>query len=109
VSERNSEDEREGKRKEKRLPTVILHCSDGPDSVVCVCIAIIVTFFDMMEVSGKGTVYVKRKKEREREEICKKLIRSVFLSLLRYYPQARPPQVMMKMVTRYFLSPMIYL
>lgn len=89
---------------------IIIHSDDGADTPVCVCVAVLVKFFDVAEEEGGavGGCHHRRGSEREKKDLTKHLVRRMFMNTMRYYPQARPPQVMMKMITRYFLSPAIY-
>ena len=83
---------------------LVIHSDDGPDVPVCVCIALLVKYYDKTTHSD----FTLRTRERSAIEMNKKLIQTSFLGLLSHYPHARPPQVMMKMISRFFLSPAIY-
>jgi hypothetical protein len=90
--------------REKRREYLLIHSDDGPDVPVCICLAILIKFFDKQSDSD----FILRGRERPTKEMNKKLIQSYFMGLMTHFPQARPPQVMMKMISRFFLSPSIY-
>ena len=125
---------------------LLLHSDDGSDTPVCVCVGILLSFYDIIDQTTTITstpqqqgkvVVVRREKRRERKEMTKEMVRRFLMVVQDFFPDGRPPQVrrggreqkreceefngfweinflsfffkvMMKMVTRYFLSPSIY-